>query len=251
MYVHEDNLNKKISEATAGSAKHTDLVALKVRYDRYRSVMESIDYERRFLPDYLIAADAMNGYLIEVDNVMRAHSIKAQTKLRSTVLEELSVYLFERSPIIVTNGMEFYNKYIYAGVLVKSDLQYKILHKDVDFCIGKTSTLSIAGVRSEVRFPFVCVEAKTYVDATMNHEVLFSGTQLKTASPDVHTYVLMEYQDEISEDAPIPASYSYAIDKYFTLRECKRPNTDSRRELLTPIKGELLLEYYSYVVDHL
>ena len=99
----------------------------------------------------------------------------------------------------------------------------------------------------QVRFPFVCVEAKTYLEATMNHDVLFSGTQIKTASPEAKTYVLMEYEHEISDDHPIPASYAYAIDKRFNLRDCKRPKKNRRGVIVnptTPIVGQHILDYY-------
>lgn len=209
--------------------------------------MERIDYSLKIPGDFDNAAGYLDGYLIEVEKVEKNHDIKASAKLRATVLEELSVYLFSKSSVVAMDNLELFNKKIYAGITVEHDLSYKVLHKDVDFCIGKTSKLSINGAESEVRFPFVCVEAKTYVDATMNHEILFSGTQLKTASPDVQTYVLMEYESAIAEDSPIPASYSYAIDRYFNLRECKRPKKGMVR---TPIRGSLIMEYYAHVIDN-
>lgn len=108
--------------------------------------------------------------------------------------------------------------------------------------------ISINGVQKTVKFPFVCVEVKTFLDATMNHDVLFSGTQIKAASPEAKTYVLMEYEDEISPDHPIPASYAYAIDKKFNLRDCKRPSGGrTAPSAVTPIVGRHLLDYYSEI----
>lgn len=78
----------------------------------------------------------------------------------------------------------------------------------------------------------------------MNHDVLFSGTQIKTASPEAKTYVLMEYQDQISPKHPIPASYKYAIDKRFNLRDCKRPSGRGGCRTVTPIVGQHILDYY-------
>lgn len=245
IYPHEDNLDKKIADAPEGSEKRNDLLELKQRYSEYRRAMQAINYATKDIADYNVAATEMNSYLIEVDAVCERQGIKSQGKLRSTVLEELSVYMFERYPAVLEGNMEIFNKKIYAGIVVDSSLNYKILTKDVDFCIGKTASLSINGnTTSNVRFPFVCVECKTYLEATMNHDVLFSGTQIKTASPEAKTYVLMEYQDEISPNHPIPASYKYAIDKRFNLRDCKRPSGRGGYRSVTPIVGQHILDYY-------
>ncbi|MDO5413968.1 MAG: Bpu10I family restriction endonuclease [Bacillota bacterium] len=251
MYAHYSILNGQIAKENPGTDKYNDLIILEEHYLNYRSNMESVNYELMQIEDFDYAANEMNEYLLHVDNVMSAHRINAQTKLRSSVLEELSTYLFKNNSFIVENELEFFNKEIYAGVLVERDLQYRVLYKDVDFCIGKTSSMAINGVEMIVRFPFVCIEAKTYLDSTMHHEALFSGTQLKTASPDVKTYVLMEYQDEISKNAPVPASYSYAINGKYNLRACKRPSSPARRRQLTAIEGGLLKAYYSAVVEAL
>ncbi len=244
IYPHEKNLDGKIAKATPGSPKAVDLTNLKTLYTAYRTAMQSINYAAKNIVDYNVAANEMDQYLVQVEGVINRNGLKAQDKLRSTVLEELSVYMFENYPAIAAGTMEIFNKRVYAGVVVDRTLTYKIQPKDVDFCIGKETQMTINGNSKRVRFPFICVEAKTYVDATMNHEILFSGTQIKTASPEAKTFLLQEYEDEIGANHPIPASYNYAIDKRFNLRDCKRPSGGAG-VTVTPISGQHLLEYYT------
>ncbi len=246
MYPHCNNLVGKIAKETPGTPKHTDLSKLKSRYDDYRSAMQAINYQARNIVDFDRAASELQNYLIEVDNVVSTYHLMPTDKLRPSVLEELSVFLFENHPALVTGEMEIFNRSVYAGVVVDRTLGYQIHPKNVDFCIGKQTDMTINGVTKTVRFPFVCVEVKTYVDATMNHEILFSGTQIKSASPEAKTYLLQEFQDEIGANHPIPASYNYAIDRRFNLRDCRR--TDP---VALPIVGQHLLDYYIEVADSL
>lgn len=243
-YPHETNLEGKIKKSVSGSAKQNDLILLKADYLAYRGRMEAIDYDRRRPIDFDNAANEINNYFDKVDHVMSTHGISSQSKLRSTVLEEVNTYLFAKHPTIASGTMEIFNKQVYAGIVVDKNLGYKLQIKDIDFCVGKEGEIAVAGVARKARFPFVCVEVKTYLDATMNHDVLFSGTQIKTASPEAKVFVLMEYQDSISADHPIPASYAYAIDKSFFLRNCKRDS-----QVITPIVGQYLLDYYIEVAQ--
>lgn len=244
IYPHGSNIETKINKETVGTPKHTDLVNLRTLYNAYKSTMQSINYSAMNIVDYNVAANCLNNYLIEVDNVVHTYHLRPTDKLRPSVLEELSVYMFENHPSVSSGTYELFNKSVYMGVIVERTLGYKLQKKDVDFCIGKEADMTINGATKTARFPFVCVECKTYVDATMNHEILFSGTQIKTASPDAKTYLLQEYEDEIGADHPIPASYSYAIDKRFNLRDCKRPSRSAGATPVTPIVGQHLLDYY-------
>lgn len=249
-YPHEDNLEGKITSAAPGSTKHIDLTNLKTAYVAYRTFMRTLNFQAMNIVDFNSAANAMDTYLAQVTTVCNTYGYTGQDKLRPTVLEELSVLLFERHPAITTGRLEVYNNGIYAGVVVDNHLNYIIPKKNVDFCIGKEAPISINGVTKTAKFPFVCVECKTYVDSTMMHEILFSGTQIKTASPQAKTYLLMEYEDEVGAQHPIPASYAYAIDTMFKLRNCKR-STNNRPVVQTPIVGQYMLDYYIEVDKNL
>ena len=115
------------------------------------------------------------------------------------------------------------------------------LEKKVELKIDETQRLSII-------IPIVCVEVKTYLDATMFGEVQYSSRQIKNASPNVKTYVLMEYND-VSKEKIIAARYDNNLNEMFVLRD------GSRRNLIinTPLDPEALLEYYkeiSTTIEH-
>ena len=65
--------------------------------------------------------------------------------------------------------------------------------------------------------PIVAVEVKTYLDATMFGEVQFSSKLLKSATPNVKTYVLME-TNQVGNDKIISARYDKNLDEMFVLR---------------------------------
>lgn len=65
--------------------------------------------------------------------------------------------------------------------------------------------------------PVICVEVKTYLDATMYGEVSFSARQLRNANPEVKLYVLMEY-NEVAKARIIASRSDTALDEMFALR---------------------------------
>lgn len=73
-------------------------------------------------------------------------------------------------------------------------------------------------------------------------EVQYSSRQIKNASPNVKTYVLMEYND-VSKEKIIAARYDNNLNEMFVLRD------GSRRNLIinTPLDPEALLEYYKEI----
>ncbi len=83
--------------------------------------------------------------------------------------EELNTHLFIRHPMVVALGW-FYNKNIYAGLKLSNDASPTVISKDVDF-YRKDFPLSIGGSSIGLNIPLVCVECKTYLDATMYNEV--------------------------------------------------------------------------------
>ena len=85
---------------------------------------------------------------------------------------------------------------------------------------------------------------KTYLDATMFGEAQFSSRQIKNASPNVKTYVLMEYND-VKKEKIIAARYDNNLNEMFVLRSgrSKSDNKSNPR----PLDSKALLEYYKEI----
>ena len=163
------------------------------------------------------ATEVINNYYTKLNIFTKENNITSQSKFRSTFLEELSTYLFQDNKYIKNGELGIYNKGIYAGIKIGNDLKVNIMKKDIDFCIGKKVSIKIENDIFEIILPIIAVEVKTYLDATMFGEVQFSSKLLKSATPNVKTYVLME-TNQVGNDKIISARYDKILDEMFVLR---------------------------------
>lgn len=242
LYIHESNLNNKINSNYNNKGEKIRGFYVKV-YKKYREQLELLNYASKDINVFRKAARLIDKYLVEVENFSALNNITSQSKFRSTFIEEISTYLFKDLPLIKDDTFGIYNKNVYAGMKINNQMHIDIIPKDVDFCIGKKVELKIDETqRLSIIIPIVCVEVKTYLDATMFGEVQYSSRQIKNASPNVKTYVLMEYND-VSKEKIIAARYDNNLNEMFVLRD------GSRRNLIinTPLDPEALLEYYKEI----
>lgn len=242
LYIHESNLKSKINSNYNNKGEEIKKFYEEI-YVKYREQLESLNYVSKDINIFKRASQLIDEYLIEVENFSSKINITSQSKFRSTFIEEISTYLFRTLSLIKDNTFGIYNKNIYAGIKINNQMHIDVISKDVDFCVGKKVELKIDETqRLSIIIPIVCVEVKTYLDATMFGEVQYSSRQIKNASPNVKTYVLMEYND-VSKEKIIAARYDNNLNEMFVLR------CGSRKDLIinAPINPEALLEYYEEV----
>lgn len=239
LYVHENNFLNKIKSNYKNKGNEINNFYNDV-YIKYREKLENLNYISKNIETFKQATLLMDEYLIKVENFSSEIDITSQSKFRSTFIEEISAYLFKDLALIKNNTFGIYNKNVYAGMKINNHMHIDIIPKDVDFCIGKKITLKIDESQTlQIIIPIVCVEVKTYLDATMFGEVQYSSRQIKNSSPNVKTYVLMEYND-VSKEKIIAARYDNNLNEMFVLRN------GSRKENIinTPLNPQSLLEYY-------
>lgn len=218
LYVHQSNLDTKIE-----SNYHSKGVALRrfkeEHYEPFRKVMFGMDFTNPTIDSYKDATKLINVYYKNLSEFISENGITSQSKLESTFLEELSVYLFKDIPEIKRKKLDFYNKGIFAGLKINSNLSLDIIKKDVDFCIGRKIKLSIENQEPIVlTIPLISVEVKTYLDATMFGEVKSSSKTLKSANPNSKAYVLMGYKC-LADEHVLAARQDSTLDELFVLRE--------------------------------
>ncbi len=242
LYIHENNLKSKINSNYKNKGEEIKRFYEEV-YIRYREQLKSLDYISKDLDVFKKAAKLIDEYLIKVEDLSSRINITSQSKFKSTFIEEISTYLFSALPLIRDNTFGIYNKNIYAGMKINNHMHIDIISKDVDFCVGKKVELKVDETQKlSIIIPIVCVEVKTYLDATMFGEVQYSSRQIKNASPNVKTYVLMEYND-VSKEKIIAARYDNNLNEMFVLRSGSRKDSVSN----TPMDPAALLEYYEEV----
>lgn len=241
LYIHDSNLRNKINQNYKNVGAEIEKFYHDV-YMVYKKQLKSLDYASKDLDVFKKAARLMDDYLEEVEAFSSEHKITSQSKFRSTFIEEISTYLFRDLPLIKNNTFGIFNKNIYAGMKINNQMHIDIIPKDVDFCIGKKVQLKIDRAEPiSIIIPIACVEVKTYLDATMFGEVQYSSRQIKNASPNVKTYVLME-NNEVSKEKIIAARYDNTLNEMFALRSGRRSSKNN-----TPIYYKALLEYYDEI----
>jgi len=238
IYIHENNLLNKIRKNYNGKREEIEKFYNDV-YLEYRHQLENLDYTSKDINVFKKAAKLIDKYLIEVEKLSDAVRITSQSKCRPTVIEEISSYLFNSLPLIKDGTFGIFNKNIFAGMKINNQMHIDIISKDVDFCIGKKVSLVLDSRQSlQTIIPVVCIEAKTYLDATMFGEAQFSSKQIKNASPNAKTYVLMEYND-VAKEKIISARYDNNINEMFVLRGGSRKD-----DIAEPLDAQTLLDYY-------
>ena len=217
IFIHDSNFETKI--ASNYKDKSMQLRRFKEEvYMPFRKAMFAIDFTHPTMDDFKEAAKLINVYSKKLGEFTSLNSITSQSKLESTLLEELSVYLFKDIAEIKSGRLNVYNKGIYAGLKINPDLTLDIVKKDVDFCIGKKVAMTIENQEPIVlTIPIISVEVKTYLDATMFGEVKSSSKTLKSATPNSKAYVLMGYKC-LSDAHILAARQDSTLDELFVLK---------------------------------
>lgn len=217
LYVHENNFNTKIESDYKGRAFELKKFK-KEYYEEFRKEMYSINFANPSIDSFKKVATLINLYYKKLSEFIRNNSITSQSKLESTFLEELSVYFFKDIPEIKSKRLDFYNKGIFAGLKMNSNLTLDIIKKDVDFCIGRRVNVTVEHQSPiTLTIPIISVEVKTYLDATMFGEIKSSSKTLKSATPNSKAYVLMGYKC-LADEHIIAARQDSTLDEMFVLR---------------------------------
>jgi hypothetical protein len=244
---HERNLTHKIASD------------YKKRGVEFRKFYEKtyLNYKNRQLhitgiqkEDIMEKVSLINSYLNALDEFNRGNWITQQSKFRPTVLEEFLGFLFKENEEIEIRGLGFFNKQIYAGMVISEGGFPRVKTKDVDFCIGKEITADFEGNKYVVRIPIIAIEAKTYIDKTMFNEAQFTASILKQGTPNVKVYVLAIRNeiglDQIPSTSPLDEVFIVSgdgeIDKdtvYDFYREIAEGLSRIKEETLITLPGRL------------
>lgn len=236
LYVHERNLQTKIRTDYKHKAKELqnwyDTVYFPVHAE-----LSSLTFSEENPNAFVRATEIFNAYYDSLNDFSDMHGISSQSKFASTFLEEISAYLFQNVPDLVSRTLGVFNKGIYAGLKINGNRHIEMLKKDVDFCIGKKATVTIDNQQpTTLILPVVAVEVKTYLDATMFGEVKSSAKSIKSASPNVRTYVLMGYKN-LADEHILAARQDSVLNEIFVLRANEH----------TPMDAAVIFDYWKEI----
>lgn len=237
LFVHEQNVKTKIESNYHGIGELLKEF-YNVEYLPVKKQLLDIDFSKG-IESFKKGSIIINDYLKKLSEFSSKNDVDAHSKFRSSFLEEISAYLFKDNEYLKSEVLGIYNKGIYTGMKIDSSMNVQVLKKDVDFCIGKKCEVKIND-RSvgEIIIPIVAVEVKTYLDGTMFGEVQHSSKQIKNATPNAKTYILME-TNKVGVDKIIATRYDNNINEMFVLRFQKK----------YPIVAEVLYDYYGEISE--
>ena len=236
LYIHEDNFKTKIKSNYNGVGKEIEKFYKEI-YLPTREKIEKLEFSNKHIENFRIVTNIFNEYSSKINSFASKNNIKSQSKFESTFLEEISVYLFKDLPEIKNGKYDIFNKKIYAGLKIDNNDKIVVIPKDVDFCIGKKVKITITNQEdTDLILPIVCVEVKTYLDATMFGEIKSSSRALRSGSPNSKTYVLMGHK-ELADEHIIAARQ----DSYLTEMFCLRASASS------PIDHIVIYDYWNEI----
>lgn len=218
MYPHENNFNTKITSNYRNCGN--EIAQFKKEYYLpMRQQIEQLDFDQDSIDIFKKATVILNTYRTHLHKFADRTNIASQSKFESSFLEEISCYLFKNYYLIKDGELSIYNKGIYAGLKISEKFAIETIKKDVDFCIGKKVLVTIDNQDPiELIIPAICVEVKTYLDATMFGEIKSSSKTLKSATPNSKAYVLMGYKN-IADEHIMAARQDSTLDEMFVLQE--------------------------------
>ena len=234
-FIHEQNYKTKIE----GNYGHIGDKIEKFYTDEYLPLKEKLlklDFSNADDKIFAAFTTYINDYIKKLHSFCVKNGITSQSKLESTFLEEISIYLFKDMQPIKDGSLGILNKNVYAGIKIEKGLSINIPKKDVDFCIGKEVSLGLDEEIAKIIIPIVAVEVKTYLDATMLGEIQYSSRVIRNAVPNAKTYVLTGYH-VVGEDRISSARSDKSIDEIFVLQEKEG----------APIEAEAIKAYFEQI----
>ena len=238
IYMHEENIDNKINQNKQNNRKVNGYNNLKNELTNFKNneykpfqkkmLALSFDPVKKNKSVFQTATNYINDYYATAKDFSDKYKISAQSKFLSTILEEINCYLFKDVPQIVSGDYGIFNRSVCSGLIIESGKEIKPLTKDVDFCIGVSTSVSFGDSKpTDVVIPIVAVEVKTYLDATMFGEIKSSARELQGATPCAKTFVLSGY-NAVKDTPIIVARNQPTPSEIFVLRKDKDSLIDSK-----------------------
>jgi hypothetical protein len=244
-FYHESNLVAKSSDTKGNVYRpiREEFIRFKQEiYDPYKQKQMRIrGISRRKIN---AKTELLNEYYRRVDEFIalqktRGWRITSQSKFRPTVLEEFCGYLFKDIPEIARFELDFFNKNVFAGIVLDRNGKALVKTKDIDFCIGKKFIVNIGSEEYQIIIPIIAIECKTYIDKTMFSESQYTAQKMKHGSPNVRVYCIAERNEIDTEE--IPTKGQTPLDQIFIIRgkETNLINSDATFMFFKEIRESL------------
>lgn len=159
-------------------------------------------------------------------------------------MEEFSCYFLSSIPHF--DDFDIFTENVFAGLKITPSQHIAQVPKNVDFCIGKETKVIIEKQDPIVlNVPVISVEVKSFVDATMMGEILYTSRKIKGANPG-SKIILLTWVNALTDDRVIEAAYDMSLDEIIVMSTEKRKGNEPLKIKFTK---EGLQKYFSVMED--
>lgn len=249
-YIHASNIRTKLRGKNSADANK-----LKKIYENYITKIKQINHNETEEKIILKKVEFLNSYYDAFSKGNFGSIFSAQSKLRSTILEEFLCILFEdliykKQIELETNdlkagGVKAYSNLYFSSENLKQFVLSPIIginQKDQDYAIYRSLNLVVNDqISKEINLPIISIEAKTYIDKTMLEGSIATAEKIKSGNPYAKFFMVAETYEV---DQSVDPAYS-RIDQIYVLRK------SSKREDTRPIDFNVVHSLYNDVKNHL
>jgi len=232
--VHAAKIKTLIAKASS-AASRSALQDILTHYLSYLNKnINTAGYSKAVIKKRVELLNEYYDFFYDNDNFLSLFN--AQTKLRSTILEEFLYILFrdyiidKRSVINDVNGVirhgsatAYTNLYFYSKNFESfvDDVYTGVNEKDQDYTIYRALDVNINGndLERPINIPVVAIECKTYLDRTMLEGAIATANEIKSGSPYSNFYVVAE---QYNVDKTVDPSYSRIKQIYVLRKEARK-----------------------------
>lgn len=256
-HVHGTNLENKFK-----ATSDTDLGQCLSEYQKFRDTIASLSRDAPYFVED--AVKALNAYRENAIPILEKRKNSGQENLRSTILEEFFVHLFQDVLEKFHDDSGYYigkgTSYISLSFAPKNfdDLEndpgLQVTVKDSDFTIGCLFDLSISDIdktnvsEKKILVPAIAIECKTYIERNMLDSCAGTATQIKKANPYCLYTVAAEFM-KLEDSSPELTD----IDEVYIL--CRASNSErlenQKSGNIHPIHADLVRDLNERIRSHL
>jgi len=228
-FCHASNLITKLN----GNLTNQQRLVLHNICEKYIQYVQNNIELQGYTEEIIISrVQALNDYYNFLHNNQYDNMFNAQSKFRSTILEEFLYILFrdyikslkiqfDQTNVLNSGQIKAYTNMFFKATNFEEFIknpQVGINTKDQDFAIYRELNLTVNNQTRIIMVPAIAIEAKTYIDKTMLDSIIATAEKIKTGNPYVRFITIAEHYDV---GADVDPAYS-RIDQIYILRKCRR-----------------------------
>lgn len=257
--IHASNLHSATTKNKKSPIPNEIAEQIVAEYKLFFEVNARIGYSNDLIEQRVNSLNRYYNFLHEqeYDNIL-----SAQSKFRSSILEEFMYLLFrdyindiqnkygDEEHSIKCGSIKAYSNLFFTSTGIQQFTQgpqIKINQKDQDYAVYRPIKITTSdNANATINLPIIAIENKTYVDKTMLDSVIAAADKVKQGNPYTYFCIVTETYDV---DFNVDPYYSN-IDQIYVLRKTKRHKKDNNVSFQN-IDKQVVLRLFNDISTHI